>query len=174
MPCRQVTMPLRAFVETLLMWPWRVKINLTSPCLISCCQFWQLCSPHAMSAGAVTGRQCPHSGVGEDFLMRRPFLGNVKSIQRWQIDRLAEGYKHGIDEIQCPIAKTGLLGRNKNFRPKKHQLLCRNPVLATTRLNCAKKKVPFSQINISILANFGCFFGKKADFLPKKTIFGQA
>jgi hypothetical protein len=28
--------------------------------------------PRASSARAVTGRQCPHSGVGEDFLERRP------------------------------------------------------------------------------------------------------
>ena len=28
-------------------------------------------SPRAESARAVTGRQCPHSGVGEDFLARR-------------------------------------------------------------------------------------------------------
>ena len=25
----------------LLLWPWRVKIRATSPCLTSCCQFWQ-------------------------------------------------------------------------------------------------------------------------------------
>ena len=29
-------------------------------------------SPRAESARAVTGGQCPHSGVGEDFLARRP------------------------------------------------------------------------------------------------------
>ena len=32
----------------------------------------QLSSPRAESARAVTGRRCPHSGVGEDFLERRP------------------------------------------------------------------------------------------------------
>ena len=31
---------------------------------------------------------------------------------------------------------------------------------------CAKKKVPFSQINISLLADFGCIFGKKRIFGP--------
>ena len=45
---------------------------------------------HAESARAVTGRRCPHSGVGEDFLARwllfflrkRAFLGNEKSHNR--------------------------------------------------------------------------------------------
>ena len=33
------------------------------------------CYPaRAESARAVTGRRCPHSGVGEDFLVRRPFF----------------------------------------------------------------------------------------------------
>ena len=31
-----------------------------------------LSSPRAESARAVTGRQCPHSGRGEDFLSRQP------------------------------------------------------------------------------------------------------
>ena len=30
----------------------------------------ELSSPRAESARAVTGRRCPHSGVGEDFLAR--------------------------------------------------------------------------------------------------------
>ena len=29
-------------------------------------------APRAESSRAVTGRRCPHSGVGEDFLERRP------------------------------------------------------------------------------------------------------
>ena len=48
-------------------------------------------SPRAESARAVTGRWCPHSGVGEDFLVRLPFflsklpeLGNEKSTNRSQ------------------------------------------------------------------------------------------
>ena len=44
-------------------------------------------SPRAESARAVTGRRCPQSGEGEDFLTRqpgfflqkRPYLGNEKS-----------------------------------------------------------------------------------------------
>ena len=45
-------------------------------------------------------------------------------------------------------------------------LLDRSHVPATTGQSCQKKKVPFSQMNISLLANFGLFFGKKRIFGP--------
>ena len=35
-----------------------------------------LFSPRAESARAATGRRCPHSGVGEDFLALRPFCSD--------------------------------------------------------------------------------------------------
>ena len=90
-----------------------------------------------------------------------------KSIQRCGIDRLAEGYKRVIDEIKGPTAKRGFSGRSPIFwAQKKRSLLDRNHVLAMTGQSCAKKKVPVSQINISLLANFGRFFGK-ADFRPE-------
>ena len=61
------------------------------------------------------------------------------------------------------------------FGPKKKgSLLNRNHVLATTGQSCAKKKVPFSQINISLLAVFGCFFGKKMDFRPKNRFLAKS
>ena len=57
----------------------------------------------AESARAVTGRQCPHSEEGVDFLSRQPdfFTESAvtserkveKSIPRWEINRHAEGYK---------------------------------------------------------------------------------
>ena len=60
-----------------------------------------LSSPRAESARAVTGRQCPHSGEGEDFLMGQlnfftktavtPERKVEKSIPRWEINRHAEG-----------------------------------------------------------------------------------
>ena len=56
---------------------------------------------HAESARAVTGRRCPHSGRGEDFLSRQPdFFTETavtperkveKSFPRWEINRHAEG-----------------------------------------------------------------------------------
>ena len=56
---------------------------------------------HAESARAVTGRWCPHSGKGEDFLTGQPdFFTETavtperkveKSFPRWEINRHAEG-----------------------------------------------------------------------------------
>ena len=58
-------------------------------------------SPRAESARAVTGRRCPHSGRGEDFLSRQPdFFRETavtperkveKSFPRWEINRHVEG-----------------------------------------------------------------------------------
>ena len=83
------------------------------------------------------------------------------------MDRLSEGYKQAIDQIRGPIAKTDFWAKIRVFGLKKHPLHNSNPVLVTTVKSCANEKVPFSQINISILANFGCFLGEKMDFWPK-------
>ena len=60
-----------------------------------------LFSPRAESARAVTGRRCPHSGKGEDFLTGPPdFFTETavtperkveKSFPRWEINRHGEG-----------------------------------------------------------------------------------
>ena len=60
-----------------------------------------LSSLRAESARAVTGRRCPHSGEGEDFLTGQlifftetavnPEWKVEKSIPRWEINRHAEG-----------------------------------------------------------------------------------
>ena len=60
-----------------------------------------LSSPRAESARAVTGRRCPHSREGEDFLTGQPdFFTKTavtperkveKSFPRWEINRHAEG-----------------------------------------------------------------------------------
>ena len=60
-----------------------------------------LSSPRAESARAVTGRQCPHSGKGEDFLSRQQdfFMETAviserkfeKSFPRWEINRHDKG-----------------------------------------------------------------------------------
>ena len=86
----------------------------------------------AESARAVTGRRCPHSGVGEDFLVRRPVFFTKralsrkpeveKSIRRYQIDRLGEVYKWAIDKIQGLIEKNRFLGQNPNFWAQKKGL----------------------------------------------------
>ena len=60
-----------------------------------------LSSPRAESARAVTGRRCPYSGRGEDFLSRQPdFFTETavtpdqkveKSFPRWETNRHVEG-----------------------------------------------------------------------------------
>ena len=62
---------------------------------------WESFIQPAESARAVTGRQCPHSGEGENFLTGQPdsFTKTAvtlerkveKSIPRWEINRHAEG-----------------------------------------------------------------------------------
>ena len=55
--------------------------------------------------------------------------------------------------------KSEFLGRNQSFwAQKKGHFLLGHHVLATTWQSCANKKVTFSQIDISLLAEFGCFF----------------
>ena len=106
---------------------------------------------------AVTVSQCPHSEVGQDFLLRRRVtltetavtrkLKVEKWIRRCQIDRLCEGYKRAIDEIRGPIAKNVFSGQNlKILAKKKRSLLTPNHVPATTGQCCPKEKVPFYQI----------------------------
>ena len=63
--------------------------------------FQLLSSPRAEGAKAVTGRRCPHSGRGEDFLTGQPdFFTETavtperkveKSFPRWEINRHGEG-----------------------------------------------------------------------------------
>ena len=59
-------------------------------------------------ARAVTGRLCPHSGEGEDFLTGQPdFFTETaltperkveKLFPRWEMNRHSEGYKWVIDQ----------------------------------------------------------------------------
>ena len=133
-----------------------------------------LSSPRAESARAVTGRQCPTSGQGEDFLTRRPgFFTKTaitqerkveKSFPTWEMNRLSEGYKQAVDQNWGCLAKNWIFGpKTEILGPKKHSLLSSNHVLATTRKSSSKKKKPFSKINISLLRNFGdkTFFCQK-------------
>ena len=69
----------------------------------------------ASRARAVTVSQCPHSEVGQDFLLRRRVtptetaVTRKRKVEKWirrcQNFRLREGYKRAIDEIRGPIAK---------------------------------------------------------------------
>ena len=81
-----------------------------------------------------------------------------KSFPRWEMNILSEGYKRAVDQNWGGMAKIGFFGQKPRFgAQKKGSLLGTNHVLATTGKSCSKKKVASSQINISLLRNFGCF-----------------
>ena len=120
----------------------------------------------AESARAVTGRRCPHSGTGQDFLARNGPNRTKTGVTRQRSERFgraqrlnganAEGYKRPVDKNRGPISKNGFLGRNPEFlSPKKRALFSPNHVPATTGWSCQKEKVPFSQINISLIGYLG-------------------
>ena len=105
----------------------------------------------AESARAVTGRQCPHSGKGEDFLTGQlnfftetavpPERKVNKSFPRSEINRHVEGSKWVIDQNWGRMAKIGFLDQNPRFwAQKKDSLLRAHHVLATTGKSCSKKK----------------------------------
>ena len=81
-----------------------------------------LSSPRAESARAVTGRRCPQSGEGEDFLTGQldfftktavpPERKVEKSIPRWEMNGHSKGYKWVIDQNWGRMAKIVF------FRPK--------------------------------------------------------
>ena len=75
------------------------------------------CYPaRAESARAVTGRRCPHSGVGEDFLaLRLCFFTKTAVTRKRNVEKLIprlipEGYKRAL----CNL---GLYGQKNAFRP---------------------------------------------------------
>ena len=108
----------------------------------------ELSSPRAR---AVTGRRCPNSGVGEDFLARPPVSRKrkvEKSIQRLQMDRLAKGYKRAIVEIQCPIAKKRIFGPKSEFLGpiKKGHFLVETMFRPRLGKVVQRKKYPFPKL----------------------------
>ena len=81
-------------------------------------------SPRAERARAVTVSQCPHSEVGQDFLLRRRVTLTEINVTRKR--------------------KNGKI--RKFWAKKKDSLLYSNHVPATTGQCCPKEKVPFYQI----------------------------
>ena len=84
----------------------------------------------AESARAVTGRRCPLSGEGEDFLTRRPSFfyeyshnsgsKSRKLLPRYEMNSHSEGYKRAVDQNWGNMAKIGFLGKNLRIRaPRK-------------------------------------------------------
>ena len=86
------------------------------------------------SAGAVTGRRCPHSGEGEDFLTGQPdFFTKTavtpeqkveKSFPRWEMNGHSEGYKWVIDQNWGRMAKIGFFGQKPRFWAQKKAHFC--------------------------------------------------
>ena len=78
------------------------------------------------------------------------------------MNRLSEGYKLAVDQNWGRMAKTDFRAENRVFGPE-------ISVHFHDREKLCKQRSTFLQINISPLANFGCFFEeKKTDFWPKK------
>ena len=102
----------------------------------------------AESARAVTGRRCPHSGEGEDFLRHQPGFFFTKtavtserkveeSFPRWEMNNHSEGYKWVIDQNWGCMAKLDFWTKTGNFGPKKKVTLLEvHHVLATPGKSC--------------------------------------
>ena len=78
-----------------------------------------LSSTRAESARAVTGRQCPHSGVGEDFLARRPgFFTKMALTRKWKVKNRSEGWKWLMKNLHKGYKIWGRMAKIGNFWPK--------------------------------------------------------
>ena len=125
--------------------------------------FGTLSSPRAESAKAFTCRRCPHSGVGEDFLAHQLFFFFYEKSRNSETksQKIDPKVRNGSSfrELQKAIDKIwGGMAKKRIFGPaKKRALFNSYHVLATTGKSCENKKVPFSQINISLLANLFFF-----------------
>ena len=70
-----------------------------------------------------------------------------------------------LTKIGVPLQKTDFRAKIQIFGAEnKHSLSTPNHVPATTGQSCENKKVPFSQINVSLLAVFGWLFSKNRIF----------
>ena len=70
-----------------------------------------------------------------------------KSLPRWEMSGLSEGYKQVVDQNWGRMAKIGFLDQKPKFwAPQKKSLLRAHHVLATTGKSCSKKKSAFAQI----------------------------
>ena len=78
---------------------------------------------------AVTGRQCPDSGEGEDFLTGQlnfftktavtPDRKVEKSFPRWEMNGHSEGYKQAVDQNWGRMAKIRFLDQTPKFWAQK-------------------------------------------------------
>ena len=135
-------------------------------------------SARAESARAVTADGALTVGRGKTFWRVNLFFFTKtavtqerkvkKSLPRWEMNGLSKGYKWAVDQ-NWGYGKNRIFRQKPRIRAQKNPLLDSNHVLATTRKSCSEKKVSFSQINISLLRNFGRFFWLECIFGQKNT-----
>ena len=103
----------------------------------------------AESTKAVTGRQCPHSREGEDFLTRRPsfFYETAitweqkvkKSFPMWEMNRLS-GL---LTKIGVVLQKSYFWAQKRDFWPKKTHFSVPTMFWPRTKKVVQRKKYPF-------------------------------
>ena len=146
------------------------------------CSFpaWRTCALGVLGLLLADGAPTLQWGGGRLFDALAKFFFFTKTAitrnEKWK--NRSEGWKWTVSPraTNGPLTKVGgrmakirFLGRKLIFRAKKkHSPLNSNHVLATTGQSCEKKKVPFSQINISLLQILGVFFWEKRTFGQKK------
>ena len=105
----------------------------------------------AESARAVTGRRCPHSGEGEDFLSRQPDFFTETAVNReWKVEKIdpkvgnepsLRGLQMGHRPKLGSYGKIGFFGQKPKFwAQKKDSLLEVHHVLATPGKKLFKEK----------------------------------
>ena len=112
-------------------------------------------------ARAVTGRGAHTVGRGETFCRvdRDSFKKTAitrerkveKSISRWEMNRLSEGYRQAVDQNWGRMAKIGLFGQKRDFGPKKSvHFLGFTMFWARPEKVVQRKKLPFpKKISVS-------------------------
>ena len=112
-------------------------------------------------------------GGGRLFDISTGFFTKTAITRERKVDKSLQGGKWRVSPkaTNGRLTKIGVVWQKMDFWPKTEILdpMDSNHVLATTGKSCSKKKVAFSQINISLLTNFGWFFGLKCIFGQKNT-----
>ena len=134
----------------------------------------------AESARAVTGRRCPHSGEGEDFLKCRPgFFFTKTAVTReqkvekllptWEMNHLSEGYKQAVDQNWGRRAKIGLFGQIPRFWAQKRILFLVLTMAWPRPEKVVQRKSALFQNKYQSLKKFWVFFfSDKTHFWPKE------
>ena len=142
-------------------------------------KIWLFYLCNILTARAVTGRWCTHSGEGEDFLTTQSFFFTKtaitrerkveKSLPTWEMNSLSEGYKWAIDQNWGCIAKIGFLDQKPRFGAEKKESLLGIAMFWPRPEKLFKEKSCLCPNNYHPKYHFGWFFGVKPIFRPKTT-----